>query len=101
MVFFTAPAKPAIRSYYGKDSECRNKKNNITLCQNEAWMDAINRGYENGRTGCSHARNIRLCIHYFHPRVIHHNSDGKHELKIGASPAMCLTKFSVDNDNHK
>ena len=101
MVCFTVPTKPITKLYRGKDSEYKNKKNNIKLCQHKAWMDDIIRGYENGRKEHSHARNVRLCIHHFHPSVIYRKYDGKHELKIGASPAVCLTKFSFDNDNHK
>ena len=71
----------------------------IKNCQHKVWMDTINRCYENGRPDCSEARNVRVCICYFHPSGILRNSKGKHELKMGTSPTMCLTKLSMENDN--
>ena len=70
-------------------------------CHCKAWMDTISRGYENGRPDFSDARNVRARTCPFHPSAVLRNSKGKHELKIGTSPAMCLTKFSMENDNFK
>ena len=62
-------------------------------------MDAINGGYENGHPYFSDARNVRACKYHFHLSVILLNSKDKYELKTGASPTICLTKFSMANDN--
>ena len=62
-------------------------------------MDAIKRGYEIGHQYFSDARNVRARVCHFHPSVVLCNSEGKYELKIGASTAINLTKFSIENDN--
>ena len=101
MVFFTVPVmrKKVVR--YGKEGLYESKKNNVKICQHQAWMHAITKGYTNGRPECSHKNNMRICICHFHPSVIFKNSDGKYQLRTGASPTMCLTKFSMENDNFK
>ena len=97
MVFFMLPSKPTERAYRGKDKH-RTWFNNVKKCQHEAWMSAINRGYENGNyLGCADIRNIRICIHHFHSSVINVTSN-ECTLKIGAAPTMCLTQFSLEND---
>ena len=97
MVFFMLPSKPTERAYRGKDKH-RNWYNNVKKCQYEAWITDINRGYENGNyLGCADIKNIRICIHHFHPSVINVSSN-EYTLKIGAAPTMCLTQFSLEND---
>ena len=99
MVFFMLPVKPTER-VYRKDKH-RNWYNNVKKCQCEAWITAINRGYENGNyLGCADVYNIRICIHHFHPSVINFSSN-ECALKIGAAPTMCLTQFSLENDIFK
>ena len=101
MAFFTVPSQRTTNSHRGKDSLCKNKKMNIKNCQHKAWIDAIDRGYENGHPDCSDARNVRARACHFHPSMLLRDSEVKHELKIGASPAMHLTKFSIENDDFK
>ena len=60
-----------------------------------------NKGYENGTTKFSDARNIRTCINHFHPSFIQRYKNENYGLKTGASPALNLTQFTIQNDNHK
>ena len=99
--YFKVPAKREQVVHKGKDWEHHSKKSNVKNCQHEAWMNAITKGYTTGSPDCSDSKNMRTCTCHFHPSVVFQNSDGKHELKTGASPTMCLTKFSMENDNSK
>ena len=67
VVIFNDLKKPKERMHWGEASEHSNKKNSITLCQNEAWMCAINYVHEN--VSVVHSDNTRhmMCLHYYHP----------------------------------
>ena len=97
MVFFAVPKKPKERMHRGKDGEHNDKKNSMQLCQNEAWVCAINHGCANGSAGCSDNTRHRTCLNHFHPSVIMCDSNDQHRLKIGAAPAMCLSQYIVEN----
>ena len=43
---FSVPSMPKPAVYKGKHHIYREKKSRIKKCQHEAWMLAINRGYE-------------------------------------------------------
>ena len=101
MVFFSVPSEPKGKKRRGKDGEYHNRLMNIKRCQHEAWMLAVNRGYGNNVTHCANDKNVRICIHHFHPSVYTCNDNGKYTLKIGAAPTMYLNKFGMDNDAYK
>ena len=61
-------------------------------------MKITERGYDENS---SKNKNIQLCIHYFHPRMIEHDVSNNITLKVGASPTILLTPFSRNNDNFK
>ena len=79
----------------------KQKKNIIKKCQNKAWTSATNRGYENSCVRYSDNHNVRTCIRRFHSIVIRCDSNDDYELKIGAAPTMCLTKFSIEHESYK
>ena len=100
MAFFKVPAKRTSNSYRGKDSQYKNSKNNVKNCQHHAWMNAIAKGCKDGVPKCEDEKNMRICICHFHPSVACQNSSGKCMLKNGASPTMCMTKFSKENGKY-
>ena len=101
MVFFSVPPEPKGKKRRGKDGEYSNKLSNIKKCQHAAWMFVINRGLGNNFIDCANDKNVRICILHFHPSVHTCDDNGKHTLKIGSAPTMCLSKFSMENDAHK
>ena len=101
IVFFTVPKRPEERVCRGKDGEYNNKKKIIKLCQNEDWMSSINHGCANGCVECSYNAIFRTWLHHFHPSIITCDSKDRHRLKIGAVPAMCLSKCAAENELHK
>ena len=98
MVFFSVPPEPKGKKRRGKDGEHSNKLSNIKKCQHAAWMFVVNRGYGNNFIDCANDKNVRICIHHFHPSAHTCDDNGKHTLRIGAAPTMHLSKFSMEND---
>ena len=59
MTFFALPSKRKETKYRGKKAY-RNALNRIVNAQNDAWMKAINLGYQDGYILPSNNYNIRL-----------------------------------------
>ena len=95
MVFFKVPSKPQTVLHKGSKREHREKSSAIKQCQHDAWMLAVNRGYQDQHFKEADNGNVRICIHHFHPSVITMDENGKHRLKPGAAPTLYLTPFSM------
>ena len=98
MVFFALPAKPGNIKYTTKRDQHRASLNRIRTKQHEAWMNVINSGYANNIKTIKDMRNVRICIKHFRPSVLCLDTNNKHKLKLGASPTLLLTKFSLENE---
>ena len=98
---WTVPAVPKDQICIGARRKLQEKKNNMKKCEHDVWIKAISLGYGGACARCSDAHNMRTCIHHFHPSTIVLSSDGKPTLKVGATPTMNLTKFSMENENFK
>ena len=99
MIFFSVPKMPGSRKYRSERDKHRVCLNNIKTKQHEAWMSIINSGYPSNTKSANDIRNTRICIKHFHPSVLCLDANSKHKLKLGASPTLLLTKFSVENEN--
>ena len=95
---FRVPSLPKPAACRGKDRVHREKKSNIKKCQHEAWMSAINRGYEDNAPKPTENAVCRICTHHFHPSVIQCDDNGSYRLKNGAAPTLNLSKFSMVNE---
>ena len=100
MTFFALPSKRKETKYRGKKAY-RNALNRIVNAQNDAWMKAINLGYQDGYILPSNNYNIRLCVWHFHPSTLQWDEKSHCTLKLGASPTVYLTKFAMENDEFK
>ena len=95
------PSKPKTVVHWGASKEHREKSSAMKRCQHYAWMLAVNRGHPDHFFREADDGNVRICIHYFHPSITTIDENGKHRLKTGAAPTICLSLFSVQNENTK
>ena len=98
MIFFMVPSKPKTVLHGGASKVHREKISAIKHSQHDAWVLAVNRGCPDQHCKEADDGNARACIDHFHPSVITMDENGKHRLKTGAAPTLCLTPFSIQNE---
>ena len=62
IVFFKVPSKPKTVLCRGASKEHREKSSSIKQCQHDAWMLAVNRGYQDQHFKEADDGNVRICI---------------------------------------